>query len=258
MRRYLLASVARSVLVVSLVASAWYAALSVYWWEWQRAFFYSLLFLGCLVLLVFLLLRRRLDRLEEQVRTRTTGTGEPAADDLPVAPSRTFPWLDPGRTHVFVPLLVGFGVVVSLVAMAIERVADFVVGDRRGPVGRVRTALAFVLATLLVAALVVPFVGHLVYDPTDPEPGRREVEVAVQARRAELDPVGAVGALASFCVAQTRAPLVVDAIDEVAADIARITVHPRLDPDAQRRFEGCLSDLVLDRHRTWVVAVRDV
>ena len=258
MRRYLLASVGRSVLVVALVASAWYAALSVYWWEWQRAFFYSLLFLACLVLLVFLVLRRRLDRLEEQVRTGPAVAGEPAGDDLPVAPPRTFPWLDPGRTHVFIPLLVGFGVVVSLVAMAVERVADFVVGERRGPGARVRTALAFLLATLLVVALVVPLVGDLVYDPADPQPGRREVEVAMQARRAEADPVGAVTALATFCVAQTRAPLVVDAIDQVSGDMARLTVHPRLDPDAQRRFEGCLSDLVLDRHRTWVVSVRDV
>lgn len=258
MKRYLLASVARSVLVVSLVASAWYAAVSVYWWEWQRAFFYSLLFLGCLVLLVFLVLRRRLDRLEEQVRMPSTGTDGPSGDDLPVSPSRAFPWLDPTRTHVFIPLLVGFGVVVSLVAMAVERVADFVVGERRGPHGRVRTALAFLLATLLVAVLVVPLVGDLVYDPADPRPGRRELEVAVQARRAELDPVGAVSAVAAFCVVQTRAPLVVDAVDEVTDDMARLTVHPRLDPDAQRRFEGCLGDFVLDRHRTWVVAVRDV
>jgi hypothetical protein len=273
--RYLVRSLGRAVLVVVLVASGWYTALSLYWWEWQRAFFYGLTFVAALVVVLFLVLQARLDRLERQLVGRTdTSAGDPDGghEEIPANPERGFAWLNPGQgTFVFVPLLVGFGVAVSALAVAVERVAGFVLtpaadsaqtlrgeGQRPGRRRLITTAVGFVLVAALVVALIVPLIGAAVYAPEAPEPGRRVLDVQVRGVRVETNPVAAVTSLAGYCRTQTRAPIEIDAVRSTGSDTVQLTLHPRLHPDDQRRFEGCLDDRMLDRHTVRVLDVRDV
>jgi H+/Cl- antiporter ClcA len=113
---------------VALLASGAYLLVYVYRWEWHRALLVGIIFNACLVGLCAALVLRRLARVERQV------SGSPAsqpADPLtrlraaPVEPP-PFRWLRPeslDRTHVFIPILLGGGVLVSGAAWLVERVA---------------------------------------------------------------------------------------------------------------------------------------
>jgi len=96
-------------------------------WQWNRAMFMSLGFIGAEIVVATLVVLRRLDQL--QLRHRA-----PAAEIDPevlarvreAAPHRQhFAWLDPrrGQLNVFITMLVASGVVVSGVAWLIERIA---------------------------------------------------------------------------------------------------------------------------------------
>jgi hypothetical protein len=114
----------------TLLGTGAYLFVYVYRWEWHRALLVGVLFLACLLVLATAVLLRRLNRLERRV------VGAPAAHDdaelvrqrLREAPLRTrpFPWLAPEaleRTHVFIPILLGGGVIVSAIAWIVERLA---------------------------------------------------------------------------------------------------------------------------------------
>ncbi|TFV57723.1 hypothetical protein E4P41_14140 [Geodermatophilus sp. DF01-2] len=113
---------------IALLASGSYLLVYVYRWEWHRALLVGILFNACLVGLCAALVLRRLTRVERQLST--AGAPHPA-DPLarlraaPVEPP-PFRWLRPealDRTHVFIPILLGGGVLVSGAAWLIERVA---------------------------------------------------------------------------------------------------------------------------------------
>lgn len=116
--------------VVTLLATGAYLFVYIYRWEWHRALLVGVLFLGCLVALTAALVLRRLASLEQHL-TRTAAAhddGDLVLRRLRSAPVDTapFPWLAPERlsqTHVFIPVLLGGGVVVSALAWLVERVA---------------------------------------------------------------------------------------------------------------------------------------
>jgi hypothetical protein len=264
---------ARLVLLIVLVGSALYVAVSMYRWEWQRATFAAIVCLGTLMIVLVLVLLRRLDRLEQRVE-QTAGAAEAGAGGpatVPTRPGKDFTWLAPvDSTFVFVPLLLGFGVVVSLAAVALERMVGFLVGaaarttpnSPRSRPARGRTALlaagGFVV-TLVLAGLLAPTVADLVYDPEPPQAGYRTIDVDVRGRRVLIDPETATASLAVYCRVQTSAPIeIIDVSKTRLPNRVRITVQPRLDSEAQQRYEGCLGDLLMDRHLTRVVAVQDV
>lgn len=279
MNRSLIRAVGRAVLVVVLVASAWYTGLSLYWWEWQRALFYGLVCLGSLSVMLFLVLQGRLDRLEQQVLSGGAGAPGAAAgadETIPTTPERSFGWLGPAdRTFVFIPVLVGFGVAVSAAAALLERVAGFVVGPEvqdassvgsgprsaSAPTARRRRTVVVAAAAMVVAALLVlavPLIGALVYAPGQAQEGRRVVELEVRGKRVDVDAVATVTVLAGYCQTQTRAPVRVDAVEQAGPGVVRLVIQPRLHADDQRRFNGCLSDYVVDRHTVSVVGVEDL
>ncbi len=289
MKHQIAAPLGRLLLLVVLAGSAAYVGLSMYRWEWQRAIFAALAFLGALGVLLFLALLRRLDRLERRLdqvgsasRAGTVGSGRVPGEGGPgygvsAQPAQDFAWLGPPHgTYVFVPLLLGFGVLVSLLAVAVERLAGFVVGApsgggparvgalhppdrrRRSPLRMAGLAVAaFAMATAL-AGLLVPGIQDVIYDPEEPTPGRREMVIEVDARRVAVEATDTVAALAVYCREQMQAPIVVDSVEYVSQYEARLTVYPRLAPQAQRRYTGCLQDLVMDRHLARVLSVRDV
>ncbi len=130
---------------LALLASGGYVLVYVYRWEWHRALLCGILFLAALIGMATAVVLRRLARLERTV----SAPAHPRDDVLrhlraaPVDPTR-FRWLtahDPDRVGVFIPLLIGGGVLLSGAAWLVERVAgsaartgveEDLAGDLRG------------------------------------------------------------------------------------------------------------------------------
>lgn len=114
---------------LALLGSGGYLFVYVYRWEWHRALLVGILFLATLVGLCTGLVVRRLNAVADTVRTSAVAPRPPGAlDRLRAAPveSRPFTWLRPAdldRTHIFIPVLLGGGFVVSGIAWLVERVA---------------------------------------------------------------------------------------------------------------------------------------
>jgi hypothetical protein len=139
-----LVRVTRAVLValalVVLVVSGVYMIVDLARWEWNRAIISGLFFVASLVIVsTFAVMRAiqrlgvRLDRLaaanHSEVRAVLRSSNDQTA-------ARHFEWLDqqPDRLSVFVPVLLGAGVILSALAYVIERIAGAFAGatlDRR-------------------------------------------------------------------------------------------------------------------------------
>jgi hypothetical protein len=110
--------------------SGYYVLAYLYWWEWNRALIAGVFFLAIELALGVLLVLTRVARLERRIEAE--GRAAQHARTLDVlrsnAPPRAdrFAWLDPRRSsqlNVFVPILLGAGVLLSGVAWLIEQVA---------------------------------------------------------------------------------------------------------------------------------------
>jgi hypothetical protein len=120
--------------VVTLVATGAYIFVYLHRWEWHRAIIVAALFLAAEVAMATALVHRRVGKLErrlddEQGRQGQRGrTVDPqVVEQLRAsAPRRNpFAWLElrGDRAGVFIPVLLGSGVVVSAVAWVLERIA---------------------------------------------------------------------------------------------------------------------------------------
>jgi len=115
--------------LVVLVVSGTYLLLYLYRWEWNRALVSGLFFVAAEVVLVGSTILGRLGRLERlfEEEHRPASTALPASSVVKVGmegESSSFAWLDPGEgLGVFVPVLMGIGVVLSAVAYLVERIA---------------------------------------------------------------------------------------------------------------------------------------
>jgi hypothetical protein len=116
--------------VVTLVASGSYFFVYLYRWEWHRALMTALLFLSAEVALASALLYRRIGKLASNLSGRdgAQATTDPAVVQRLEGARRQrdhFAWLESpvDSTAVFIPVLLGSGVIVSAVAWVIERIA---------------------------------------------------------------------------------------------------------------------------------------
>jgi hypothetical protein len=111
--------------VMTLIASGSYVFVYLYRWEWNRALISGVIFIAAELALVGWLLNGRIrgvgtevERLREQRIRQHVRNGAPASRNH-------FAWLEQqsSRMGVFVPLLLGAGVLVSAIAWLVERVA---------------------------------------------------------------------------------------------------------------------------------------
>lgn len=270
MNRSTAAGIARAVLLVVLAGTGGYLLLYLYRWEWQRAIVSGIFFLAALIALCTILVLRRLDRIER----RSLSSAPPAAPAYAANASASvpvFPFLEPRDSYgVFIPILLGFGAVVGLIAVAVERIASFVGGGSgvREPVpssssetrnlgaSRGGRAAAIVLLALAVAGVVV-LRSLTMYAPEEPKAGERDLTVSMSERRIDANVVNTTKTLLDYCVAATGVPLTKAAVRPLDDQQAKVTLSPRLDEVTQRRLNGCLEDLVLDRRLLNVVAMVD-
>jgi hypothetical protein len=122
-------------LIVTLGASGWYVFVYLHRWEWNRALISGVIFIAAELALIGTLVLERLSRLERRLdesERRSAGLAaraDPAVLDRvregAPAPPEPFAWLTkrPNDMSVFVPVLLGAGVVFSALAWVVERVA---------------------------------------------------------------------------------------------------------------------------------------
>ena len=115
---------------VTLAASGTYTFVYLYRWEWNRALMSAAIFIAAEIAVMGSLLAQRLKVLSDRIDGRDAGA--PAShtvrlDRIQAAapPARAnFAWLSrPDQMNVFVPVLMGAGVLLSGVAWLVERIA---------------------------------------------------------------------------------------------------------------------------------------
>lgn len=114
--------------VVSMAFSGAYVFIYLYRWEWNRAMFCLGLFMAVEIAMAAGLVLSRIAKLGEQVASYRGVDAVVLAriQDAAPDPRRPFAWLvdDQSRTAVFVPILMGAGIVLSGVAWMVERLAS--------------------------------------------------------------------------------------------------------------------------------------
>jgi hypothetical protein len=277
-----------------LVFSGAYLLIYLYRWEWNRAIISGLFFVAAEVALATSMLTRRLRAIEprreggpaprQQVLARLRST--------PVDRPRPFDWLTESSRQgpgVFVPVLLGAGVVLSALAYVVERIAEATalpMFDRRlarrlaavappeggllgsrapspRPVGRqergrVLGPVIGVAAIVAVLWMGVQMLGDVTQSRPDPtgRPVRTIAELDVSQRGSEQPAVQAAEALWVGC-RSTLGSLDADAeVVALGGDHVAIVLEPGIGRLGTRRLTGCLSDVRVDLVRADVVSVR--
>jgi len=283
-----------------LATSATYMLVYLYRWEWNRAVVSGIFFVAAEVAFVGTTLLRRLRVVEAKLDAHA-GSKPTAASRIhetaPPLPDR-FAWLRDanGSMSVFVPVLLGAGVVLSLLAHVVERIANatatpvierrlaarleplalpqggFLAPQRLAAAGERKTTStaprwanrAFSAVVITVGVLATVQAVDLVADATqtrpDPIPTGRSVEVTLR-----VDTKGGVPELEETAEAlwvACRGVLnrTVSATEPVAvsANTFRIVVTPEIGDHARRRLVGCLEDATLDRTSGAVVNLVEI
>jgi hypothetical protein len=114
-------------LLAVMAAAGWYVFVYLYRWEWNRALVSGIIFLAAEIGLLATLVLERLSKLGRRVDNIDRGRADERAlrrlrEHAP-EPARPFAWLDRSQMNVFVPVLLGAGVVLSALAWVVDRVA---------------------------------------------------------------------------------------------------------------------------------------
>lgn len=282
----------RGVTGAVLVVSAVYLLVYLYRWEWNRAVISGVFFLAAEVVLATTALWGRLSSLERRLDQMSTAKGgdgvERVETEIDVERESPFAWLDPasGRMGVFVPFLMGAGVILSAIAFLVERLSGTVAsaaadrpparigpplpaggllagaapapaaGDGSGVRGR-RSAPFVVAAAGAVAAVLAFQLVDLVADATqarhDPHPEVTTLEVEVRTRDARGSAAEEAAALWVAC--QGRLDLDSARVRDSGPGRARLSITAVMGESARRKFVGCLEDATLERVRAGVLSV---
>ncbi|MEU1075469.1 MULTISPECIES: hypothetical protein [unclassified Streptomyces] len=270
-----------------------YVVIYLYRWQWQRAIMCGVLLLVAEVLLLGLIVLGRLSRIEERI-----GEGDrrhadvlarleqpPAAD-----PATRFRWLDDirvERTHVFVPVLMAAGAVLSGLARLVQKIAQSTVrpaADRRvagrlailaaPPLGTDLDALpptrqdrrrtrhrvtGFVAGSTALAALVLGL-GEL----TETRPEERAPDTVATSVVVRLATRGVSGQeyrsllaheIWNRCRHSTAVPLYDTTLGSLGDGLYAGVIHPALADHDRMRLRGCLEDAATDRASFKVVGM---
>ena len=266
--------------VVALVAAGFYVFVYLYRWEWNRAIMAGVLFVAAEIALATALVLDKFRSVEKKLddaagRGRRLESLDAIEDAAPPA-RRHFAWLgDQDKVGVFVPVLMGAGIVISGIAWAVERIATSTARpllERRlaarlqplalpagGLTGtaplapplpaasrRATMKRAFVvLATGAALTLSIDALGDLTQNRPDAiTGGQTTVVLELSIKDADLgSPAAAATSLWMAC----RGTVSSDLQDlSVAGGRVSLTLEPALGPYSMRRLNGCLEDGTID------------
>lgn len=261
-------------------------------WEWHRAIVAGILFVGAEVALATAAILDRLRSLERRIGSAAAGTEVADAalarlKESAPEPRTNFEWLSRQGSgmSVFVPLLLGAGIVLSGVAWIVERVARITAGPvlerglaaRLAPLGmpagifagvaapptpRRRSYLPHLVAAVVATALATAGLDALA-DATQNRPDTivkgttSSVVVAVDpgSARAALT---ATDALWGACITQLGGSYKVLSMTELGSGAVQVLVSPQIGKYAERRLRGCVGDATTDRISARVRSVTPV
>ena len=226
--------VGRLIGLVVLIVSGAYLLIYLYRWEWNRALVAGIFFVSAEVAIASGVILSRLRAIEDHLARG--GGASPVSATAPPERRSPFAWLrpDPNRMGVFIPVLLGAGVILSTLAFLVERIARFTAA----PVAE--HDLASRLATLAPATEgLVPPVGAA------PEPAPA---VGDPGTRRGRDPLHRAALWVTVVVVVVGAGIGIDAL----RDATMSTPEPvdenavlvlTLDVDTREAF-GSVDDLV--------------
>jgi hypothetical protein len=307
-----LAVVGKLILASTILLAGWHTVYYLYNWQWARAQIAGIAFIATLVIGAawFLLTRmdrlqrdidRRLAEMEAVVSGRHTAVG--ASSNRVVGSPPDFSWLDPAfspphrqslllpaaavglaggspRISVFIPILLGAGLVLSIVAGLVERAAAALhppaetgveagghpnraeaestrSGDRTAAGLASRRGWSGLVARgVIVVALVIAGTAGIYqtvhYRPDSLGVGTTELTVQVLAKAQFRPPAETVETMARYCARTAITGVSFERVEPVSATTALLVVSPLLDEEAQRRYGGCLEDVSLSWHKLTV------
>jgi hypothetical protein len=272
----------RLVLAATMFVAGGHFIYYLYHWEWVRAQIAGVAFIAALVIAATLVVLARLDRMERRIcqrldaiqavdagTVRNSTPVEITADDNGMP---DFPWLAPEfspprhrallpmallaplalsfenpQQGVFIPVLLGAGLALSVVAGLVERTSA---SAHRAPAGR---SLSLLLKGVLVGlALVGLGIGGIWwsahYRPAPFGDGVTEMTVQVSSQGVVRPAAETVEVMGRYCARTAIKRVEVQEVRPSSADSAVLVVSPMLDEQGQRRFAGCLQDANLDQH----------
>jgi hypothetical protein len=270
--------VARLLTVVVLVVSGAYLILYLYRWEWNRAVISGVFFIAAEIALATTLqldaLRQRADR---ELAVPMTITAANAA-----RPREPFGWLTRNdRLGVFVPVLLGAGVLLSALAYVVERVAgvfagppvdrhsarlvaiDLPLGSEKSPglearalpavngVRILRSLVAFAAVGLVAVAgidqLADATQSRLV--EREANTGATAVAMVVDQRRLDRPVVELAEAVWVACRSVAPPGAALEDVKRTSGNTVELLVRPALGELRRRRVFGCLEDATIERVR---------
>jgi hypothetical protein len=292
----------RALTLVVVAVSGIYLLVYLYRWEWNRALISGMFFVAALVTfstsMVLAALRRldeRIDRLEAGARSGPEverGTRQAIARANDAHATSRFDWLrEPtGGFGVFVPVLLGTGVLLSALTYVIERAASVFASttvDRKtarllapdlplgstpldvGPRSQVdEPATPQERAYHLLGWAVVIAVGSLLTvaainllaeatqsrDEASDVTGTTQIELAIDQRGRDRSPETVASALWTACEHTLRVDATLVETQMLSGNHVQLTLDGGLGELARRRLFGCLEDATLDLVRA---SVRD-
>jgi hypothetical protein len=280
----------RVILVCTMLLAGGYTFYYLYYWQWVRAQIAGTLFVATLVIGATWLILGRMKRLERDIAdrldaVRSAAWANPPADLAdaatirvgPPSPKPNFPWLAPEfspprhqalvplallgtsafltappRVAVFIPVLLGAGLIVSLVAGLAERTAAAAYANL-SPARAVRqTLVGLLVAVVALIAVVAGIWWAAHYRPVALGEGRTELTVQVSSRESTPPAADTVEIVGRYCSRDAIAGVEVLKVEADTPDSAVLTVSPLLDEEMLRRYGGCLQDAILESHRLTV------
>ena len=282
----------------ALAAAAIYVLVYLARWEWHRALVAASFMIALEIGIGFALVLDRLkameDRMSSAEREANEATMQAISENRP-EPAEPFGWLSDAsnRMSVFIPILLGAGVVLSALAWAVERLARVTAGptlERRLvlrlqpltlPAGTLRGGAPRVLPALphlsrprswrwlLLVAGIVPalLLGKAIdglADATQNRPDRivatdiSRVELEVHNRQAPGVPLTTVNSLWGACQNQIGNTHKLVGVEHLGGDRVALRVQPAIGKYAERRMRGCLQDATTDLIRADVISLQRV
>jgi hypothetical protein len=276
-----------------LVISGVYLLVYLYRWEWNRALVAGLFFVAAEVAIIGAAVLRRLRELEARLDAGIAPAPLDRIRETAPEPRQPFAWLEEsgGSMSVFVPVLLGAGVVLSALAAVVERVAGVtarpvleeqlagrlaplampaggLLGPDPAPVVRPtvpwwrRTVVTVPAATLLLAGVAVGLLDVLADAtqdrPDPPATGRAVISMEITRRNPYRDPVRAAEALFISCRHTLGDQYQLSGARRVGGNDVELTISPGVGKHARRRLVGCLQDARFDRVSAHVVGIRRI
>ena len=294
------------------VVCAAYTGIYLVRWEWNRAIIAGLFFVAAEVIVASALVLDRVRRSERRILSALDSLAGGAGTDQGIAatpldhsdvlaalqdtappPKDRFGWIrdQSGSMNVFLPILLGAGVVASALAWVVEQVARATISpalERRlameldvlavpaggllgAPVavaarrehrwGRRIAVSAAVLAMGLLTAGALDFVADRTQTrPDNPTPGAQTaIDLELRGAVAAHDPDRVIGHLWSVCTGpdvfrlrQLPAP----AVHHGSGGLVRVVVDADVGEHGLERLRGCLNDATIDKVQARVVEAR--